>query len=170
VADETPAALKRKNWARWLKTQMRAREMIAADVVRASEGKITSSVITRWENETYLPDSDKVRAVADVFQLPVLTVLIAAGYLTSEEAGVDVVQAASADDFTDDELIESLRIRLQLAQAIRQGAVVLYEAPQSGGHSESSDETEATALQMQAARRRKRQPDTDKCDQQGRPR
>ncbi|WP_424808307.1 helix-turn-helix domain-containing protein [Rhodococcus sp. 27YEA15] len=89
----------------WVKYQLTLR--LYTDVPEAARAlKLRPSELSRWISAKRPPTQDTIRAACRVFDAPVLEVLIAAGYLSAEEAGVredlPAVSSLSTQDLVDE--------------------------------------------------------------------
>jgi hypothetical protein len=116
-------------WRTWLRGQLDLRRWRPADLVRAGEGRLESSQVTRWLRSDQAPSFDSVRAVCLALKVPVVEGLLAAGMVDPGEVGATVVVAERPiEDLGDRTLIEELARRLaQVAanSAVRGGDVPL---------------------------------------------
>lgn len=90
----------------WVHAQFPA-DATNADISRATG--ISESQVGRWRSQR--PTIDTLQKVANKLGVPLLAPLIAAGYVTEDEAGVTSIPAPPAD-LSDDELAEEVRRRL----------------------------------------------------------
>lgn len=110
------------------------------------------SSLSRWKNETgKAVDFDSCRAIAKHTGWPILDILIHAGLITADEAGVTVV-VGPARDLTDDELGDAVRDRLAMYRRAvlsddPKAAVwqALDDAAASGGRVEKGNDRRAGA-------------------------
>lgn len=122
VADRD-STIRRKAWATWLGHQLAQRDWRPADLIVASDKRLTSSQVSRWLTATTGPDIDGLRHVARALRVPVLEAMVAANYLTQDEAGVTVVETErSLSDFTVGELLSELGTRYHVERTIESGA------------------------------------------------
>lgn len=73
-------------WSSWVRDQLTQRNWTNADVAKVSG--VPASAISQWINKDAQPSVANARKFAVALNLPVLTVMVAAGFLTEEEAGV----------------------------------------------------------------------------------
>lgn len=89
-------------------TRTAAGEEQAAIAKRAGVGQ---SMVSRWQTST--PRPENVAAFARAYDRPVLEAFVAAGFLTSEEAGERPSAPPSLVSLTDGELIEEVSRRMK---------------------------------------------------------
>lgn len=98
------------DWAAWVNQQLTRKGWRPADAARAFG--VDDSMVSKWRRGLAEPDPKSLRRIAESLDLPILTVLIAAGYLTPEEAGqVPPVEVDPSEVPTMD-LIEEIRTRI----------------------------------------------------------
>ena len=79
----------------------------------ALKSETTQTTLSRWLAGHTNPDAENAIRFARAVGDPPVLALVAAGYLTAEEAKVRPIAAPSYDQLTDDELLRILRERLQ---------------------------------------------------------
>jgi transcriptional regulator with XRE-family HTH domain len=103
-------------WSLWVADQMRrCGYETQADVVRATG--IDRSVISVWLAGGYYkrgPSVENCRLAARAFNVPLLNVLIAAGHITRDEAGMSPLpeHVRRVDELDELELLEELRRKI----------------------------------------------------------
>jgi transcriptional regulator with XRE-family HTH domain len=71
-----------KTFGQWLKDELSARGMKAADLTRATNGRLQSGVISNFTREKRSnPEHETCQLIAQAFNIPVEEVYRAAGYL-----------------------------------------------------------------------------------------
>lgn len=93
-----------------MQTELDRRGWVPADLARAAG--ISHTRLTRWR-EGQAPSVDAARAVATAFGVPLLTVLVAAGLLTAEEAGQQSVSPPDPQRLTDEQLAAEMLRRMK---------------------------------------------------------
>jgi transcriptional regulator with XRE-family HTH domain len=80
----------------------------------AAKTGIAQSNVGRWlRGEPGIPKADSVVALARAFDRPPVEALVAAGYITEEEAGANARRERTPlNDYTDVELVDELRRRV----------------------------------------------------------
>lgn len=80
----------------------------------AAKTGIAQSNVGRWlRGEPGTPKADSVVALARAFDQPPVEALVAAGYITEEEAGAKARRTRTPlNDYTDVELVDELRRRV----------------------------------------------------------
>lgn len=97
-------------------TWIRYVDAIAAGETKAAIAAkigITPPSVGRWYSQGSLPDPGTAATFARVYNRPVLEAFIAAGFLTSEEAGETPSAPPTLATLDDDELLEEVRRRMQ---------------------------------------------------------
>lgn len=75
------------SWADWLAARMAATGFTAnSDLARATG--VPDSVISRWRTSGTIPSIGQLRRLCPALQVSLLELLVAAGHLTKDEAGV----------------------------------------------------------------------------------
>jgi transcriptional regulator with XRE-family HTH domain len=77
----------RSAWSDWLATRMRETGFESNSDLARSTG-VPDSVISRWRNSGTMPSLGQLRRLQSALQASLLELLVAAGHLTKEEAGV----------------------------------------------------------------------------------
>lgn len=116
---EQPAARVPSAWGAFLGQRMRDCGLDTnRDLARASG--VPESVISRWRNQGVTPSVEQLRRLRAPLELSILELLVAAGYLSAEEAAVPepvllppaptsgVVEALAEDDALPEPLRQSL--------------------------------------------------------------
>jgi transcriptional regulator with XRE-family HTH domain len=136
-------------WRPWVAQQMeRHGWSTQADVIRGSN--LTRSAISQWldtrRNPT--PTVENCRRAAEVFGVPTLAALVAAGHLTPEEAGqppalpVDLAEVPTLD------LLDELKKRAQRCEP--ESARVTPRKPLDTDHAHQTPGTRTVVDQIQA--------------------
>ena len=110
-------------WWPYIQNELDARGWTGADFQRASG--LSRTRVTEWRHGKGVT-VDGARAVAKAFGQPLLTVLVAAGIITAEEAKLRAAAAPSPTQLTDDQLVGELMRRVKEGrdeQAITQGQI-----------------------------------------------
>ncbi|MDI9915068.1 helix-turn-helix transcriptional regulator [Rhodococcus sp. IEGM 1379] len=82
-------------FSEWVKNQLELRPY--GDIQDAARAlKIRPSELSRWLASKRPPTQDTMRVASRVFDVPILEILIAAEYLTVEEAGLDPRSSTTA--------------------------------------------------------------------------
>jgi transcriptional regulator with XRE-family HTH domain len=81
------------DWASWVNQQLTRKGWRPADAARAFG--VDDSMISKWRRGLAGPDPKSLRRVAESLELPILEVLVAAGWITPEEAGQPPAPPAS---------------------------------------------------------------------------
>lgn len=104
--------MRRMNWSKYVKQTIGNDRQV--DVARKTG--IDQTTISRWlnpdESTTRRISSAAVSAFARGYNRPVLEAFVVAGFLTSAEAGVTVVETTNLADIPSDELIAEINRRL----------------------------------------------------------
>ncbi|MGZ4591410.1 MAG: helix-turn-helix domain-containing protein [Actinomycetes bacterium] len=118
-------------WADWLIARMHATGFDSNSDLARSTG-VPDSVISRWRTSGTVPSIAQLRRLTSALQVSLLELVVAAGHLTAEEAGVtsfspavrvprDARDAIRHDALLDDDLKHLLEVQydamLLLAQA-----------------------------------------------------
>lgn len=82
----------------------------------AAAAGVTAPQVSRWKSGTNRPDADRVVRFARHYGKPPLEGLIAAGYISAEEANAVVTVREPINTLTDDELLAEIRRRMKGAQ------------------------------------------------------
>jgi transcriptional regulator with XRE-family HTH domain len=101
-------------WWAYIENQLDARGWSGADFQRASG--LSRTRVTEWRKGASVT-VDGARQVAVAFDQPLLTVLVAAGILTSDEAGLRPTAAPSPGDLTNVQLLGEVKRRLDAGDA-----------------------------------------------------
>lgn len=112
VMNETPY----RGLGRWLDEQLAAREWGVSDL--ANHSGLNRSGIQRWKAGTHRPDIDNARILADAFGRPLLELLVAADYLTPEEARQRVAARVDPSVLTNRQLLSEIERRLNAAEGV----------------------------------------------------
>lgn len=99
-----------EHWASWVNQQLTRKGWRPADAARAFG--VDDSMVSKWRRGLAEPDPKSLRRIAESLDLPILTVLVAAGYLTAEEAGQVPPAEANPSEVPTMELIEEIRARI----------------------------------------------------------
>ncbi|WP_243618001.1 helix-turn-helix transcriptional regulator [Rhodococcus sp. ARC_M6] len=104
-------------FSEWVKSQLELRPY--GDIQDAARAlKIRPSELSRWLASKRPPTQDTMRTASRIFDVPILEILIAAEYLTAEEAGVDPrtdpTSTPHAQDFSSQKLTNELSRRKDL--------------------------------------------------------
>ena len=121
--------------------------------VIAEAAKVSEPQVSRWKSGKNRPDADALVRFARHYERPPTEALVAAGYLSPDEADEVIEVAMSTGDLAVDDLIEEMRRRIGTAEAqsafidaLTQGAAVwIVEAPHSPGVSISRVGDQVTA-------------------------
>lgn len=98
-------------WGEWVKQQLDQRGWNYARA--AAESGLPPSAISQWVNRPQQePSLANVRKLADALGIPILTALVAAGYITAEEAGQPPAPEVDPAKLTTMELLEEIRSRV----------------------------------------------------------
>jgi transcriptional regulator with XRE-family HTH domain len=101
-------------WWGYIQNQLDARGWSGADFQRASG--LSRTRVTEWRKGASVT-IEGARQVAGAFEQPLLTVLVAAGILSSEEARVRATAAPSPADLTNEQLLGEIKRRLEAGDA-----------------------------------------------------
>ncbi|UYL87880.1 immunity repressor [Gordonia phage Malisha] len=109
--------------------------------VIAEAAKVSEPQVSRWKSGKNRPDADALVRFARHYERPPTEALVAAGYLSPDEADEVIEVAMSTGDLAVDDLIEEMRRRIGTAEAqsafidaLTQGAAIwIGEAPHSPG-------------------------------------
>jgi len=99
-----------EDWAGWVNQQLTRKGWRPADAARAFG--VDDSMVSKWRRGLAGPDPKSLRRIAESLDLPILTVLVAAGYLTAEEAGQVPPAETNPSEVPTMELIEEIRTRI----------------------------------------------------------
>ena len=114
-----------ENWAEWVRRVIGARAQAAV----ATQTGVAQTNIGRWlRGETDAPKAESVVAFARALGEEPLEALIAAGYLTPEEAGAQVCVKSGLGSFSTQHLLDELAGRV-----IRDGGGLDAERPTQQG-------------------------------------
>ncbi|MFC9514363.1 helix-turn-helix domain-containing protein [Nocardiaceae bacterium NPDC056970] len=97
------------NWSDFLRARLDDRGWDAARL--AAEAGVTPSIVSRWMSGAHKPTADRVRAVADALDMPVMQAMIAAEIITAEEAKITAI-APDPKLLSDQELLQEVSRRL----------------------------------------------------------
>lgn len=97
-------------WAAWIDQQLTHKGWRQSDAARAFN--VDDSMVSKWRRGKQDPDPKSLRRIAEALEVPILTVLVAAGYLSAEEAGAAPAAEVSTDNLSTLELVEELRTRI----------------------------------------------------------
>lgn len=100
-----------RRWWAWLEGQLEELGWSRADLARAAD--VSQGRIAGWKDAGIAPSIDNARAVAHALGVPLLTVLVEAEILTSEEARQRTDRTVSIQDFTTRQLLRELERRLE---------------------------------------------------------
>lgn len=101
------------SWARWVRDQMTRRGWTQADLVRHSNSTLNKSVISRWLKGER-PNFDNCVLTAEAFGAPALEALVAARYLSPEQAFLPRVHSGNwVENATSPRLLTELGFRIQ---------------------------------------------------------
>lgn len=115
-------------WADWLTERMRATGFGSnSDLARATG--VPDSVISRWRTSGTTPSIAQLRRLGDALQVSLLELLVAAGHLTADEAGVtaftvpvrvarSTLEAIRDDPALDDDLKHLLTLQYEAMLAL----------------------------------------------------
>lgn len=98
------------SWAAWVNQQLTRKGWRPADAARAFG--VDDSMISKWRRGKQDPDPKSLRRIAEALDEPILTVLVAAGYLTAEEAGQVPPAEVNPADLNTMDLLEEIRTRI----------------------------------------------------------
>lgn len=87
----------------------------------AEAAGVSEPQVSRWRRGTNRPDADKVVRFARYFGKPALEALVAAGYITADDAHKTVTVERPVSEFSDDELIEEVRRRMRSVDGAQEG-------------------------------------------------
>lgn len=99
-----------EDWASWVNQQLTRKGWRAADAARAFG--VDDSMVSKWRRGLAGPDPKSLRRIAESLDLPILTVLVAAGYLTAEEAGQIPPAEVDPSEVPTMELLEEIKNRI----------------------------------------------------------
>lgn len=99
-----------EDWASWVNQQLTRKGWRPADAARAFG--VDDSMVSKWRRGLAEPDPKSLRRIAESLDLPILTVLVAAGYLTAEEAGQAPPVEVDPSEVPTMDLIEEIRARI----------------------------------------------------------
>lgn len=91
----------------------------------AAAARVSPPTVSRWSTQKQGVDPQNVATFARSYGRPVLEALVAAGFLTAEEAEERPTAAPSLGALTDDELLAEIKIRMEMrhhAQAQEPGS------------------------------------------------
>jgi transcriptional regulator with XRE-family HTH domain len=92
---------------------------------------VTAPQVSRWKSSKNRPSADSMARFARHYGRPPVEALVAAGYLTADEAGDAIEIERGLDTRSDDELIEEVRRRLAAARASVSGRGLANQVQQS---------------------------------------
>lgn len=95
-------------FAQWLGVMMRRAGVNGSQIARGTG--VSQSNVTRFLQGGQIPGRDTIRALAEFFDVPVLEVLVAAGYLTRAESKLRHSDSLYLVDSRD--LLDELRSRV----------------------------------------------------------
>jgi transcriptional regulator with XRE-family HTH domain len=99
------------DWWMYIAEQLRQRGWSGADFGRVSG--IDRSRINAWRDRGVMPSVQIARQVAEAFEVPVLTVFVAAGFLHPEEIGAPADAPLNLARVSDDALLDEFGRRLR---------------------------------------------------------
>lgn len=102
MAKTTPAGLR---WAKWLNSELIARDMRPKDLTNASAQKLSSDIISKWRKGEFNVDSTTALTVAAAFGIHPSVVLRAGGY----DELADLSIAAAPQELTADPIDPTIR-------------------------------------------------------------
>lgn len=79
----------RPSWPAWLAERMELRGFRSSSELARAAG-IPDSVISRWRSATSVPSLVQLRRLQGPLQVPLLTLLVAAGHLSAEEVAFEL--------------------------------------------------------------------------------
>lgn len=82
----------------------------------ADAAGVSPPQVSRWKSGKNRPDADKLARFARTYQRPPVEALVAAGYLTANEAAEAIEIHRGPDALTDDELLTEIRQRMKGAR------------------------------------------------------
>jgi transcriptional regulator with XRE-family HTH domain len=104
-------AVTAQTWGEWVKQQLDQRGWNYARA--ATESGLPPSAISQWVNRPHQePSLANIRKLADALGIPILTALVAAGYITSEEAGQPPAPPVDAAELSTLQLLEEIKARV----------------------------------------------------------
>lgn len=122
------------SWWIYLKTVARTED----GVTIADAAGVTPPQVSRWKTGKNRPDADKLARFARKYQRPPVEALVAAGYLTVEEAAEVIEIHRGADALTDEELLAEVQRRMKgmrnaLEAAAATGTSIETRRPEEAG-------------------------------------
>ncbi|MCF3939961.1 helix-turn-helix domain-containing protein [Gordonia tangerina] len=90
----------------------------ASGVAISRAAQVDAGNISRWKSGKTRPSAEAVVKIARVWKRPPVEALVAAGYLTANEAGGTVEIAQSIADLGDDELLTEIRKRMEARHGV----------------------------------------------------
>ncbi|ANQ72360.1 helix-turn-helix transcriptional regulator [Rhodococcus qingshengii] len=94
----------------WVENQLELRSF--GDIQEAARAlKIRPSELSRWLSAKRPPTQDTMRTACQVFDAPIMEVLVAAGYLTSEEAEPGMTPPSIVATISTQSLVDELTRR-----------------------------------------------------------
>ena len=100
-----------ETWGEWVKRQLAQRDWNYARA--ATEADLPPSAISQWINRPHQqPSVANVRKLADSLGINILEALIAAGYISAEEAGQPPIPETSPAEVPTLELLEEIKSRI----------------------------------------------------------
>jgi transcriptional regulator with XRE-family HTH domain len=73
---------------------------------------VTPPQVSRWKSQKNRPDADRMTRFARHYGRPPVEALVAAGYLTADEAAEVITITTAADALSDEELVDEIADRL----------------------------------------------------------
>jgi transcriptional regulator with XRE-family HTH domain len=73
-------------WGKWVSAELAARDWDVSDVARLTG--VPVDVLSQWISQDVQPSVTDLRKFATALDIPMLHAMVAAGYLTAEEAGL----------------------------------------------------------------------------------
>lgn len=100
-----------QSWGDWVRTQLARRNWSNAEAAKASG--LPPSAISQWiTSQHQKPSMANLRKLAEALDVPILTALVAAGYITAAEAG-EPPTVPGAADLTTQELLDEVKKRMR---------------------------------------------------------
>ncbi|HPY25393.1 MAG TPA: helix-turn-helix transcriptional regulator [Mycobacterium sp.] len=97
-----------ENWAQYVRRATQGTTQVQLALVTG----VAQTAIGRWlRGETAAPRAESVVAFARAIGKPPVEALVAAGYLTSQEAAQRIEVTRAINDYSTDDLLEELRRR-----------------------------------------------------------
>lgn len=108
----------------------------------AAAAGVSTPQVSRWKTGINRPDADKVVRFARHYGKPPLEGLIAAGYISVQEAGAIVTVPRPVEELSDDELLAEIRHRMEGAHRGMESDETTRASVEGGQTQEESNDAE----------------------------